>query len=480
MSTRTVERASLPVGAEYVKRSPQGYSTIWTIVLVVTDLLLFIAATTIGTLVGFHHWKSPLVVHRLFTAEIIFVCLWLFVFWRLGLYQRTYALTAKDELYYTMAALCLGTLPQAVLFTLYPGISTSRIALSVALALSIALVGTSRTVLHHIRESGRFRAGKRRIAVVGTSERLAMAAESMAWREDDEHLFLTVDDVDQSMQINLTQDADLSRIDWFAQARAWGCDTLVLTEMVPPDLLPHMLEVTARHQIQFALAPPRIKCHAYSLTLQTNGQQALIVPQRLRACTPRAQLFKRWMDIALSTIAILIFMPAMMAAAIAVYFESRGPVFYLQERVGLRGSIFRIFKFRSMRLDAEQQSGAVWASEDDPRRTRVGAVLRRFSIDELPQLFNVLRGEMSLVGPRPERPVFVDLFRRTLPRYEERHLVRPGVTGWSQVHMKRVLNTSDAGEKLEYDLRYIENWSPFLDVSVLVQTLFEFLFQRAG
>ena len=123
-----------------------------------------------------------------------------------------------------------------------------------------------------------------------------------------------------------------------------------------------------------------------------------------------------------------------------------------------------------MRQDAESDGGARWATADDPRKTRVGAIIRRFSIDELPQLFNVLRGEMSLVGPRPERPIFVDLFRGTLPRYDERHLVRPGITGWSQVHMKRTLETSAVSDKLEYDLQYVENWSPFLDVAVLFQT----------
>jgi lipopolysaccharide/colanic/teichoic acid biosynthesis glycosyltransferase len=133
-----------------------------------------------------------------------------------------------------------------------------------------------------------------------------------------------------------------------------------------------------------------------------------------------------------------------------------------------------------MRVDAEAESGAVWATSRDPRRTRIGTFLRRFSIDELPQFFNVLRGEMSLVGPRPERPVFVHLFRETVARYDERHFVRPGITGWSQVHMKRVLDPTAAAEKLEYDLEYLENWSPFLDLSVLFRTLVEFVFHRAA
>jgi len=170
----------------------------------------------------------------------------------------------------------------------------------------------------------------------------------------------------------------------------------------------------------------------------------------------------------------------MLLAAVAIVLDSGGPIFYAQERVGLGGRPFRILKFRSMRQNAEQQVGAVWATTDDPRKTRIGSFLRRFSIDELPQLLNVLRGEMSLVGPRPERPIFVDLFRSTMPRYDERHLVRPGITGWSHVHMRRNVDTSAAGERLEYDLQYVENWSVYLDVAVLFQTLCEFLFHRTA
>jgi exopolysaccharide biosynthesis polyprenyl glycosylphosphotransferase len=240
------------------------------------------------------------------------------------------------------------------------------------------------------------------------------------------------------------------------------------------------LETAARYQMQVAFAPPRIQCRSYRLTMRMEGQQALIVPEPLPACTPRARLHKRITDIVLSSIALALFSPVMLLAALAVYLESGAPVLFRQERVGRDGRVFEMLKFRSMRNGAEDESGPVWASDGDDRKTRVGAWLRRLSIDELPQFFNVLRGDMSLVGPRPERPVFVEEFRRTIPRYDDRHLVQPGITGWSQVHMKRLLQPSQAPEKLKYDLQYIESWSPFLDISVLFQTLVEFLFHRAG
>lgn len=417
---------------------------------------------------------------RLYIAQAAFICAWCLLFRSLGLYKQTYALSMKDEIYYIAAALSLGIFPQLLLFTIYPGISASRIALLATLVVSVALVGASRTILHGMRSTARLRP-RRRVAVVGTVERIQSAGEALDISDDDASLFVPVEDIDQTIgRINVTRDPNLENVEWFTRARSWGCDTLILTEIPSPAVMPHLLDVAARNSMRLAFAAPRIKRYSYSLSLQTEGHQALIVPTRLGACTPRAQLFKRMMDVALGSLALIVFAPVMLLGALAVYLESGTPVLFVQERVGQNGRIFNVFKFRSMRHNAEAQSGAVWASSNDSRRTRIGAFLRRFSIDEMPQLFNVLRGDMSLVGPRPERPVFVEQFRKTLLRYDERHLVRPGITGWSQVHMERVLDPSAAAEKLAYDLQYVEHWSPFLDLSVLFQTLVEFAFHRAG
>jgi Undecaprenyl-phosphate glucose phosphotransferase len=177
---------------------------------------------------------------------------------------------------------------------------------------------------------------------------------------------------------------------------------------------------------------------------------------------------KRTMDIAIAALALLVAAPLLAVIAVLVKLSSRGPVLFSQERMGLDGRVFRVWKFRTMRTDAEEASGPVWAVADDPRRTRVGGVLRRLSLDELPQLLNVLRGEMSLVGPRPERPVFIDEFRRHVPRYMLRHMVRAGITGWAQVNGWRG-NTS-IEQRIQYDLYYIENWSLLLDLKILALT----------
>jgi Undecaprenyl-phosphate glucose phosphotransferase len=185
---------------------------------------------------------------------------------------------------------------------------------------------------------------------------------------------------------------------------------------------------------------------------------------------------KRGMDVALSLVALVLLSPLLALIAVLVKLTSPGPVFYRQERCGLNGQPFQMLKFRSMRVNAEQDSGAVWARKDDPRRTRFGAFLRRTSLDELPQLINVLKGDMSLVGPRPERPVFVQQFNKTIPNYMVRHSVKSGITGWAQVHGWRG-NTS-LRKRVQFDLYYITHWTPWLDLRILWMTLFHGLLHR--
>lgn len=182
-----------------------------------------------------------------------------------------------------------------------------------------------------------------------------------------------------------------------------------------------------------------------------------------------SRIVKRAFDLAVVSSALILLSPLMLLIAIAIWLEDRGPVFYRQIRMGLDGKPFAIVKFRSMRVGAESETGAVWAEKDDPRRTRVGRFLRAWSLDELPQLWNVLVGDMSVIGPRPERPEFVEQFRAEFPHYMLRHKVRAGMTGWAQVHGWRG-NTS-MRMRIEHDLYYIENWSLLLDVKILFLTV---------
>jgi exopolysaccharide biosynthesis polyprenyl glycosylphosphotransferase len=184
---------------------------------------------------------------------------------------------------------------------------------------------------------------------------------------------------------------------------------------------------------------------------------------------------KRAVDIVGSMIALVIFSPLMMLTGLLIKLESPGPVFYVQERMGLDAKPFQMLKFRSMRADAERQ-GPGWTTPGDPRRTRIGALLRKLSIDELPQFINVLLGDMSLVGPRPERPVYVEQFRQSIPRYMDRHREKAGITGWAQVNGLR--GDTSIAERTKYDLWYIENWSIWLDLQIMARTVLRMFSDR--
>lgn len=196
----------------------------------------------------------------------------------------------------------------------------------------------------------------------------------------------------------------------------------------------------------------------------------LIFGEGFRQGTMRT-VVKRLFDIVCASILILLSLPIMAITAIAIVAENGFPIFYRQERVGLNGRLFNVIKFRSMRNDAEKDGKPVWATAQDDRATKVGKIIRKLRIDELPQLFSVLKGDMSLVGPRPERPFFVDQLTKEIPFYAVRHSVKPGVTGWAQVRYHYGATVEDSAEKLQYDLYYVKNHSLFLDILVLFDTV---------
>jgi len=188
-------------------------------------------------------------------------------------------------------------------------------------------------------------------------------------------------------------------------------------------------------------------------------------------------VFKRTFDLILGTVVLVMIFPIMLIISLLIKLTSKGPILYKQERVGFDGRLFQMFKFRTMKKDAENETGPIWAGENDPRRTKVGAFLRKTSLDELPQLFNVLKGEISLVGPRPERPNFVEEFKNRIPLYMLRHKIKAGMTGWAQVNGWRG-NTS-IEKRIEHDLYYIQNWLIAFDLRILMMTLWKGLFSKS-
>ena len=237
-----------------------------------------------------------------------------------------------------------------------------------------------------------------------------------------------------------------------------------------------LVEITSRECIDIKVVPDLLQFIALRARLEDLDGLPVINVNDVPLQGVYAWL-KRSFDIILSAAALALLAIPLGIIALLVKWTSAGPVFYRQERMGLDGKAFTVYKFRSMHVNAEDTTGPVWARDDDPRTTSVGRWLRRFDLDELPQLWNVLRGDMSIVGPRPERPFFVEQFKHRIPQYMLRHKVKAGITGWAQVNGWRG-NTS-LEKRIEYDLYYIENWSVTLDLKIMWLTVVRGLFQRA-
>ncbi len=238
-----------------------------------------------------------------------------------------------------------------------------------------------------------------------------------------------------------------------------------------------MLRVTSlahRERVSLKVFPTLFEIMAAGVTIDDLGGLPLLSIRDV-ALHGWKLTVKRAIDLVGSAVGLVVLSPFLLLVAILIKIDSPGPVFFVQERMGLDARPFPMFKFRSMRQDAEA-NGPGWTVKDDPRRTRLGALIRRLSIDELPNLVNVLLGEMSLVGPRAEQPAFVQQFRTMVPRYMERHHEKAGITGWAQVNGLR--GDTSIYERTKYDLWYVENWSIWLDVKILIRTLVRFLFDR--
>ena len=229
-----------------------------------------------------------------------------------------------------------------------------------------------------------------------------------------------------------------------------------------------LISLCERERVSIKVFPDVFQIMAQEITIgDLNGLPMVTV--RDIALRGWKLTLKRGMDLLGATVGLVFLSPLMMLVALLIKLDSAGSIFYCQERMGLDAKPFWTIKFRSMYEDAETETGPVWATPNDPRRTRVGRFLRHFSIDELPQLINVLLGEMSLVGPRPERPVFVQQFQQFIPRYMDRHREKAGIAGWAQVNGLR--GDTSIVERTKYDLWYIENWSLLLDIKILLRTV---------
>ncbi|MBX5483857.1 MAG: undecaprenyl-phosphate glucose phosphotransferase [Myxococcaceae bacterium] len=346
----------------------------------------------------------------------------------------------------------------------------SRLTLGLFLVLEFVLVSTvrviSREVLNQLRRRGHNiktilvvgagEVGQRVIDTIDSHRELGFRITGLLTRRP-EKLGTTIKGVPVVGMID--------EIDRVLQARPVD-QVIIALPIEDQPLVKNLMETLALHTVDVKFVPDLFQYVTLSGGLEEFGGLPIISLQGgpLHGWNV---VFKRAFDVLFALIALVITAPVMIVTAIAVKLTSPGPILYRQERMGMDGRTFQILKFRTMRVDAER-SGAQMASRDDPRRTPLGTFLRRTSIDELPQLFNVLKGDMSLVGPRPERPVFIEDFKRQIPRYHLRHKVKAGITGWAQINGLR--GQTSIQKRIEYDLYYIENWSLLLDLKILIRT----------
>jgi exopolysaccharide biosynthesis polyprenyl glycosylphosphotransferase len=416
----------------------------------------------------FEFWPLP----ALHTAVLLAT-----FFWQ-RMYQRRRPISHLDEflkiaLYNTFATLTT----VALLVLVARDFDYHRQLVLLAWAFTIGILSFARTVHAQIQWQAQARGvGDDRVLIIGAGEIGQMLVHKV--RQNPKLGYVVVGIVENGRQDRrqfpldapvLGALADIPRIiDKYAIDEVF----IGLPESSHQELV-NIISLCEREKVGVRVFPDVFQIMASEVTIGDLGGLPLLTIRDVALQGWKLTL-KRGLDIVGSGLGLVLLSPFLLLAALLVKLDSPGPVFYTQERMGLDARPFKIIKFRTMRADAEAQ-GPGWTTPDDPRKTRLGSFLRRFNIDELPQLINVLVGDMSLVGPRPERPVYVEQFRQSIPRYMDRHREKAGVTGWAQVNGLR--GDTSIAERTKYDLWYIENWSLWLDIKIILRTIVQTVFR---
>lgn len=452
------------------------------VLLGVFESFVFVAATFAGAWLRFGGDAGALdALGPLFPRAFIFSAVMLMCMVSMGVYQAQMTHGLSGVMLRTAVSFLFGALVLAALFYLFPKLFLGRGIISFAAAISFVLLWILRYLFFF---KFRYELMKRKVLVLGTGEKAKSLLDRVSQQRSSNSFeilgFLPLDgevvtSVDAEYQLSLrgkqlgdyalekgVQELVVALDD---RRRSIPIDDLLdckLNGIEVLDVLTFFERETGRVIVDLL--------HPSWLVFSDGFQRGLAQKIAKRVC-----------DFVASALLLVVFWPFMVITAIAIKLEDGwdSAVFYKQERVGLNGKPFWVFKFRSMRQDAEK-GGAQWATQNDARVTKVGSIIRQYRIDELAQLFNVLRGDMAIVGPRPERPVFVDRLAQTIPYFDERHRVKPGVTGWAQLCYPYGASDEDSKHKLEYDMYYAKNNSLLLDVLILMQTVEVILFGKGA
>ncbi len=407
---------------------------------------------------------GPLWPRMLVFSLVMIVCLFAF-----GLYTARQRAPAFGIAVRLLAAVCAGTAVTALTFYALPNVWIGRGVMSIAAVVALVGLAVSRYVFTHVVDDDAF---KRRVLVYGCGQRAGSIANLR--RRTDRRGFAVVGYVQPEGEdcTVATQSLIVSGPKLREVCERYNVDEVVMAmddrrrSFPLLDLLECRLAGTDVTELLTFLEREtgRVRIDVLNPSWMIFGEGFRRGPMRLFS--------SRALDLMASLLILIVASPAMAATAVAIKLEDgwRAPVLYRQARVGLGGRPFNVLKFRSMRIDAERDGAAQWAQHKDPRVTRVGAIIRKIRVDELPQILNVLRGQMSFVGPRPERPEFVAQLAQNIPYYVQRHCVKPGITGWAQLCYPYGSSEQDALEKLQYDLYYIKNNTLLFDLTILVQT----------
>jgi sugar transferase (PEP-CTERM system associated) len=387
-----------------------------------------------------------------------------------GLYDEDASDGVRATVLRMVFAFVLGLIVLSMVFILIPDVRISNGSLVFVLAWALGTCLAARLLLLTWIAPSAF---QRRVLVLGTGSRAASIAELVKGRDAARHIKIVGFVPQQSAHHHVEEASVLPQADsLLASIRKHRVDEIVIAVRdrrggaLP---IQELLECRLRGIPVMDLATffERERCQ---LHLESLNMSWMIFGEGFRQGFVRESV-KRLFDVVVSAMLVVVTFPIMLVTAMAILIENGGPVLYRQERVGQGGRVFTICKFRSMRNDAERDGKPRWAGANDDRTTRIGRIIRKLRIDELPQVFNVLKGDMSFVGPRPERPFFVEQLASKIPYYNARHSIKPGITGWAQVRYPYGASLDDAVEKLQYDLYYVKNHTLFLDIMVLISTV---------
>lgn len=449
-------------------------------VLWLTEVALIVLAAMTAALLrflndpdGFEFFFRNAPVRMLLVALFITVAMAAF-----GLYQVHVRHNRVDFILRLLLSFAFGGIGLLVLYYLVPQAYIGRSVFAMSLILGFLAIVAVRSISQHILGGDTF---KRRVLVYGAGKNADLINSSLR-RSSDRQSFLLVGFVPVADQPVLVPEALQVRTDFgLSELTQWlRIDEVVVAPDERRGGLPmdEMLSC-AQRGIAICDLSTFFEREAGMVKLNVADPSWLAFSGGFDQSMPR-RLNKRFFDLIAATALLLVAWPFMLAVALCIGWESSGPILYRQTRVGENGRRFELVKFRSMRADAEGDGVARWASQDDDRSTRVGRFIRLTRLDELPQLFNVLRGDMSFVGPRPERPHFVDMLSREVRYYAVRHCVKPGLTGWAQLRYPYGASVRDAEEKLTFDLFYVKNQGLVFDLMILLQTVEVVLFRRGA